>query len=222
MARIDNTTKSIHDMAGRFGLMAPIMGSGGIERQEADGQRELCASEQLPAKMIGGRAVFEAMGIIIVGPSEGDDLFVDVKLPQGWRKRGTTHAMHSELLDAKGNVRAEIFYKAAFYDRRADIIPSTRFSIECRESADHREVRGYVVDRAVNAKGVVEKDRAVFVSAPAPMKGDDDWAGRDAAQNAVVAHATAWLDAHYPTWKSPAAHWEDAPPPTVTTVPAFR
>jgi hypothetical protein len=40
-------------------------------------------------------------------------------LPDGWQKRATDHDMWSELVDADGVVVASMFYKAAFYDRRA-------------------------------------------------------------------------------------------------------
>ena len=59
--------------------------------------------------------------IQVVGPSKGDDLFTDVKLPQGWRIQPTNHSMWSDLLDEAGVKRAAIFYKAAFYDRSAFI-----------------------------------------------------------------------------------------------------
>lgn len=47
---------------------------------------------------------------------------LNVELPDGWKKVGTNHDMHSDLVDETGKVRASIFYKAAFYDRRADMV----------------------------------------------------------------------------------------------------
>lgn len=48
-----------------------------------------------------------------------DPLFLRAKLPEGWVVKGLDHAMHSSILDADGFERVMIFYKAAFYDRRA-------------------------------------------------------------------------------------------------------
>lgn len=94
---------------------------GGIEAQEREGQIEQSFKDTLPKEMRGcTRADFEAMGIEFLGPDE-DELFLKVKFPPGWRKRATEHSMHTELLDNEGRVRANIFYKAAFYDRRANI-----------------------------------------------------------------------------------------------------
>ena len=44
-----------------------------------------------------------------------------VKLPAGWKKQATDHSMWSKLLDESGAVVASIFYKAAFYDRIAEM-----------------------------------------------------------------------------------------------------
>ena len=70
---------------------------------EARGQRELCRSSQLPRRHLTDRA--EALGIRVL--DEGDDpLFCDVELP-------------GRLVDASGRKVAELFYKAAHYDRDA-------------------------------------------------------------------------------------------------------
>jgi hypothetical protein len=94
---------------------------GGIEAQEARGQLDFVASETLPKEMLHGctREKLEEMGIRF--GDDVDDLFVSVELPDGWEKRPTDHSMWSELVDDKGVVRANIFYKAAFYDRNAHI-----------------------------------------------------------------------------------------------------
>lgn len=93
-----------------------------IENQEAKGQQELVNSSQLPR--IGNFDVkyqYEKMGIKVIGETKGDNLFLDVELPKGWKLKSTEHSMHNDLIDDKGRKRAAIFYKAAFYDRKADI-----------------------------------------------------------------------------------------------------
>jgi hypothetical protein len=95
-----------------------------IYAQETRGQQELVESSQLPSKGnygVDARTQYEKMGIKVIGKSKNDDLFFDVELPQGWVLNETCHSMHSELLDEHGRKRAGIFYKAAFYDRTADI-----------------------------------------------------------------------------------------------------
>lgn len=94
---------------------------GGIEAQEAAGQAMLCASAQLPKELHGcTRESLEALGFKF--GNDVDELFVTCTLPPGWKKQATDHSMHSDLLDDQGRKRAGIFYKAAFYDRRADLM----------------------------------------------------------------------------------------------------
>lgn len=98
-----------------------------IERQEEQGQQSFVGSDTLPMDLGNvflpgepdGKAILEAAGVKFLGPVEGDDLFQYVELPDGWKKEATDHSMWSKLLDAEGNERASIFYKAAFYDRNA-------------------------------------------------------------------------------------------------------
>ena len=97
-----------------------------IEAQEAQGQKELTMSSQLPVKVNSPRGTnaeekYQSLGIKVVGKSKGDAIFLDVELPEGWAIKPTDHSMWSKLVDAEGNERASIFYKAAFYDRDAFI-----------------------------------------------------------------------------------------------------
>ena len=105
-------------------LLMRALGHGDSSRaimdQEADGQQSFVGSDTLPTEIQGnGKAILEAAGVKFLGVVEGDDLFQYVQLPAGWKKEGTGHSMWSSLVDDKGQERASIFYKAAFYDRRA-------------------------------------------------------------------------------------------------------
>ncbi len=89
---------------------------GGIELQEAAGQAALVGTRDLLPRDC-PREQLEALGFVF--GEDADDLFVNVTLPKGWRKKATDHSMWSDLLDDKGVKRGSIFYKAAFYDRSA-------------------------------------------------------------------------------------------------------
>lgn len=90
---------------------------GGIEAQEAQGQRDLVAQQLIPIQ--GANEAANKLGIVL--GKEADDLFFYAELPKGWEIRATDHSMWSDLIDADGKKRAAIFYKAAFYDRKAFI-----------------------------------------------------------------------------------------------------
>lgn len=135
MSDITNTTKDSaaaarHREFARVGVPvrpADIQPSGAIEAQEAAGQRELLKAAagdwaKLPTRIAGAtREDLEALGFEFGEPVPGDDLFTNVRLPEGWYVDGTSHSMHTTLRDPEHFKRAGIFYKAAYYDRRADL-----------------------------------------------------------------------------------------------------
>ena len=94
---------------------------GGIEQQEADGQRDLCRDlVKLPVDGSNDKRL-AGMGIVFGDAIPGDGIFRSATVPNGWKLRPTEHSMWSELVDDAGTVRASVFYKAAFYDRSAFI-----------------------------------------------------------------------------------------------------
>jgi hypothetical protein len=96
--------------------------SGAIEASESAGQRQLVESDVLPTQISAElKKELESAGVKFGDPVENDPLFTYVELPEGWKKQATDHAMWSNLVDDEGKVRAAIFYKAAFYDRRASV-----------------------------------------------------------------------------------------------------
>ena len=125
---------------------------GGIEAQEAQGQRDLVRSTTLP--IAGDWDTLMRWGVI--QGEKSDDLFCHCTLPEGWSKVATDHSMWSNLVDARGLIRASIFYKAAFYDRDAHINEVKRFSIagvyedmEDRQHGSQYKVRDYGLLRSV-------------------------------------------------------------------------
>jgi len=92
-----------------------------IENQEAQGQKEICEAEQLP-RTDGYKDLkdkYKQLGVEVLRETQGDHLFYDVTLPKGWKITPTEHSMWSNLVNEKGKIMANIFYKAAFYDRAA-------------------------------------------------------------------------------------------------------
>jgi len=120
---IDNTTDRMKDPAEKMLFLADAMGhgtGGAIERQERDGQRQLVNSDRLPSDC-GGRAPWLALGFTFGDPDPHDPLFMPATLPPGWKRQATDHSMGSVIVDTLGRERVSIFYKAAFYDRKADM-----------------------------------------------------------------------------------------------------
>lgn len=194
------------DMTNFFAASTP----GGIEAQEAQGQRDLCVNGGL-LPIDGGRRYqgeFEVIGIKFLG--KADDLFYKVELPQGWRIAPTDHSMWSELLDAKCRKRAGIFYKAAFYDR------SAHCNLERRYSYSYQPVDGWGNSSKLAAwVGVVtDGEQIIFKTAPTVIEPEfnrearEPWDAWIVERDARREEAKAWLVEHFPEWESPTAYWD--------------
>jgi|JI10StandDraft_1071094.scaffolds.fasta_scaffold23927_9 hypothetical protein len=166
---------------------------GGIEAQEKAGTDALVQSTRMPLDLRGGKQAFEALGFTFGAPI--DDVFQEATMPAGWTRKTTDHSMYIMLLDEKGRERVRIFYKAAFYDRRADAVLMTRYRWDVRYQPDGDQPthRGsYIVDHG-------QIPPVVLVACSTPYRGDD----LDRAMG-------AWLEATYPNAKDPAAYWDQA------------
>lgn len=169
---------------------------GGIERQEAAGQASFVQSTTLPKDC--DRNMLALAGVIF--GDDFDDLFVSVVLPDGWKKQATEHSMHSDLLDEKGRKRGSIFYKAAFYDRKAHMRMCSRYNIDGYVSCDadgndveygkHTHLKTVITDGATALRVI-------------GMREDDDYKAGDRLDR----EARAWLDQNRPDWRNPLAYW---------------
>lgn len=183
--RPENTTEAVR----KNPLMAMI-GSRGIEAQEARGQRQLVESTSFPTK---GRQDAEliAMGFELGEPYSDDLMFRDAKLPAGWKKKASDHSMWSYIVDDQGRRRVAIFYKAAFYDRNARYHLEQRFVIsknyELPRSAEKEEIQHQVKDAG----------KAIYQTATISHEGND-WKERKAIEEKQKAECEAWLDENYP------------------------
>ena len=167
-----------------------------ILSQEADGQQSFVKSETLPVKMQGdARAVLKIAGVKFLGVVEDDPVFQYVELPEGWKKVGTGHSMWSDLVDDKGRKRARIFYKAAFYDRRAHLGVNYRYGI----SIDYERL-----DKGIAVAMAIDGGEVIFTTEPIEFEIDDCYAAQDKAYELVK----AWLDENYPEWESATAYWD--------------
>lgn len=167
---------------------------GGVEAQEAQGQRKLVADQTLPRQM-GNREIYEKWGIEF--GQAADDIFVFAILPEGWEKKPTEHSMWSDLVDEKGRKRAGIFYKAAFYDRSAKMTPCRYYSVEVEPEGGHTD--DYASDREKTQVGQVFSADGEVVCV------------RTAATDSQAREKCGkWLDSHKPDWEDARAYWDES------------
>lgn len=135
MTSIRNTTEDWKDPAEQMLMLAVGMSNHGdpseyIDAQERSGQRQLVNSDRLPTKVVndeGGDEPYLALGFTFGEPDPDDRLFRPATLPAGWRREAMDHAMGSRIVDEYGRERVSIFYKAAFYDRDANMYLTSHF-----------------------------------------------------------------------------------------------
>ncbi|MYV56469.1 hypothetical protein [Streptomyces sp. SID3212] len=129
-----------------FGLLAMATGETNalIAGQERAGQAQLVHSDQVPTDLRSPREEFEALGFVFGEPTPADPLFMSATLPAGWKREASDHDMWSYVVDEHGRRRVRLFYRAAFYDRRA--------------SMDLLSVDRYVADQLYYGKPVVSDD----------------------------------------------------------------
>ena len=184
-----------------------------IENQERRGQVKVVCNQRLPKK--GDRCdtqndiealkiQYESLGIQIV--SEHDDLFWNVKLPDGWEIKATDHPMWNELLDNKGRKRATFFFKAAFYDRDAFIRFTTRFKV----SVDHIAPMDapYEEWKMSDYQGTVKDgDVIIYCTECIPVTGN--YSKDDKIADKLQKMLEDFMQEHYPDYKNINAYWED-------------
>lgn len=172
-----------------------------IRNQEKKGQGDLIHTDVLPRAMghaANSREQFEAIGIVF--GENVDDLFVQVTLPEGWKKEPTEHNMWSKLLDDKGRERAAIFYKAAFYDRKAHMTITRRYSFGCQP------VGGWDQDAHGPREGIVtDCGEVIWSTGPMAPSEEVHWYELN---KFLAPEAKKWLEEHYPDWGDPLACWD--------------
>jgi hypothetical protein len=169
------TIENTQDPASRELTSLLLLATGDTEAvigaQEKAGQTQLVHSDCLPTELRSPREEFEALGFTFGAPDPHDPMFSPATLPDGWTKQGSDHDMWSYVVDERGRRRVGIFYKAAFYDRRADM----------HLIGLHGYVTGCVYDGT-------------------PIVTDDLWATREAVA-AVLLEAAEQAQADVDTWQ---------------------
>ncbi|MEU2510198.1 hypothetical protein ABZ621_36670 [Streptomyces sp. NPDC007863] len=119
---IENTNTQAANSAFLLGALLGQSNDQLIGAQEARGQQQLVNSDRLPTELRDDRADYEALGFTFGTPDPHDPLFTPATLPNGWSRQAAEDTdMWSYVVDTLGRRRVAVFYKAAFYDRRADM-----------------------------------------------------------------------------------------------------
>lgn len=190
---VENTSESVRtNPAASLHMAFP----GGIEASEARGQVQLVESDVLPSEIRdprgtpkgAGRSILEAWGFVFGDLVEGDPLFVAVTLPDGWKKERTDHSMWSHVVDERGRRRCQVFYKAAFYDRKAALHVSARYEVDVEGETPYAA--------GSRCRGLVKEGERVLFTGEWRSAGPDP---RDSAWSLANRDATDWFKANLPS-----------------------
>jgi len=170
-----------------------------IENQERNGQADAINSSKLPIDgTLDKQTTWEALGFVF--QDVDDELFVNVIMPTGWRfvKHPEGDARHSLLLDDQGRTRAGMFYKAAFYDTKANIYLTRRFSVDSHASTKPDIVLVNVLDNAFTPPKVIMQSEEIEV--PADKQAFE-------VRMSAAQKMRDELSKQYPDWEKPEAYW---------------
>jgi hypothetical protein len=166
---------------------------GGIEAQEKTGQALLVASSNMPKEMWPSREAFEKIGFKF--GNEVDELFLSASLPPGWTKAATDHSMHSKILDEQGRERVSVFYKAAFYDRKANA------------NLIHRYRVGSIYAGSEGSEGLAEDEVIITITDGGKEIHRFPTVKRSEQFDGPREKAAAWLKANFQNTDDPTANW---------------
>jgi hypothetical protein len=161
-----------------------------ITDMEADGQKQVVHSTMLPTELHGGAEDdLTALGFTLGPVNPDDDLFREATLPDGWERRATDHSMWSEIVDTHGRPRVKIFYKAAFYDRKASM------RLQSVESYAYDVVDGaplvlddeWATAEAMRAALLAKRERDAEYVASSRVDDDGYWTGKVARTDELLA-----------------------------------
>jgi len=193
-----------------------------ILAQEARGQSKLVESSLIPVSygyddQDKCDEELRKVGFVLGDVLEDDPLFREATLPTGWEKKASDRDTWSHIIDAQKRERVGVFYKAAFYDRKAHMHLNPRFRLTRGRSArraqpdhDPNDLERYPDDEdyVVLDYAMVPPTEALRIKvAPEPPEGPDDaFRRRQDAANALV---RSWLVEHCPRWEDASAYWDE-------------
>jgi len=190
-----------------------------IKQSEKDGQTAFTEGkfkDRLPIEGLDDvKKDLEKLGFKITD-EKVDDIFVKCEFPEGWKKVATDHAMHSNLLDPNGNVRAGIFFKAAHYDYKASMGHLiTRFYVtsDYTQNTKEKDFRQSVTIRD-NKQMVKHTDKygthddAKVIHSYKTLVEEYGDGIKQRRKERIYGLADAWLTKRYADWENPLLYWD--------------
>ena len=210
----DMPLSEVLELAAQTTTRNELVGEGQNLRSEVDAANHLKRTLSYLAKTgTTGKqqAEWEACGFKF--GEDKNDLYRHVEFPEDWSLQNLeADARHLSIVDEFGRVRGGMSAKHTFYDRWAYCFLKRRFDTAdakwvINKYKDSKDVALFVTFEAKDVRypnTAVLLKAGVFKVTPA----DDSWGAKDPAQQKAMGALTAWMDEHYPHWKSTNAYWD--------------
>lgn len=173
-----------------------------IEHMEAEGQQQACKCSYVAREMYPNRYAWERLGFVFTD-IPNDCVLCKAILPEGWSIQPTEHSMWNNILDEKGRKRASMFYKAAFYDRDANMRLRCRYGVRSNYIDDEHttsEIYFGNENEKLFVAGQIHIDENLSWEEKRPLYNKEDKL-RDAAE--------AFGKENYPEYEDPLAYWDE-------------
>lgn len=148
------------------------------------------------------KEMYEKVGIEII--CENDDLFYQVKLPEGWKVEATDHSMWNSVKDDKGRERISFFYKAAFYDRNAFSNFTKRYGYSVMPFDDYKSDIEFDERISKPWHGIIT-DCGKEIWKTEEVEPDDKYEYSRKLENILKEE----INKRYPNWKDVFAYWDE-------------
>lgn len=191
-----------HRLEGRRFSLRAIMETLKIVRE-----LDVTMNDTLPQSMTRrGRRALVRSGVVFGVPANKNDLFVPVRLPNGWTKASTENPSITNLVDKNSHVRATLF--AETHSAHTEV--HQRYSVSWIES-EADGITTYIGTVTDNASGqIVHRTLPETTDDPAGSISEGPYSdNRDMGIFAAMNAAEAWLDdeENYPHWRDAAQYW---------------
>lgn len=170
-----------------------------IEIMEKKGQMDAVNSSRVSKRMNPEKSVWESLGFKFED-IPGDDVLCKAELPEGWQIVPTDHQMWNRIVDQNGMVRANMFYKASFYDRDSHMSLKCRYSVFSQyDKEDNEKICFGNEDEVLFCAGQVYK---------AVEETSEEYKKESDSRNKLYEMAEKFAEINYPDWKNPLAYWD--------------
>lgn len=192
---------SKEELQGFLALVRAMSGEENVlENMEAEGQQEVVRKTLMAKDMRPRKEVWEQLGFTFED-IPNDRVLCNATLPEGWSIQATEHAMWNNILDQNGTVRGKMFYKAAFYDRSANMYLQCRYQV-CTNyiGKDYSITEIYFGNdtEKLFVAGTISKN--LNASREARLRFYDE-------EEKLKQQATNWAKENYPDYEDVTAYW---------------